>query len=185
MGNSRWCPTRSGLAVGRYWCGHKSAAGAQILLLGNSQSCCGGYRGLRDWCSGVGGGGCGAYIKGLPLLCHMFQPMHLAPLGPAVTMEPASSLEVGGKGSSDCAWVGEEAVGWAGHGGGCSRKGGCGSSTLQQYIFSSSLEPFSCPSGLGSLSCSLWVTFNYPVKSKKVEKQHRLRRMAGDRSAMK
>lgn len=114
MGNSRWCPTRFGLAVGRYWCGHRSAAGAQILLLGNSQSCCGGYRGLRDWCSG--GGGCGAYIKGLPLLCHMFQPMHLAPLGPAVTMEPASSLEVGGKGCSDClcmGWRGGCGVGWA------------------------------------------------------------------------
>lgn len=114
VGNSRWCPTRSGLAVGRYWYGHRSAAGAQILLLGNSQSCCGGYRGLRDWCSE--GRGCGAYIKGLLLLCHMFQPMHLAPLGPAVTMEPASSLEVGGKGSGDClcmGWRGGCGVGWA------------------------------------------------------------------------
>lgn len=32
--------------------------------------------------------------------------MHLVPLGPAVTMEPASSLEVGGKDSSDCLWMG-------------------------------------------------------------------------------
>lgn len=78
-----------------------------------------------------------------------------------------------------CAWVGEEAVGWAGHGEGCNRKGGaCGSSILQQYILSSSLVPFSGPRG------SLWVTFTYPVKSNRVERQCRHRRMAGDRPAM-
>lgn len=35
----------------------------------------------------------------------MFCLVQLAPMGPAVTMEPASSLEVGGKGSSDCLWM--------------------------------------------------------------------------------
>lgn len=44
----------------------------------------------------------------------MFWPVQLAPVGPAVTMEPASSLEVVGKAPVIvCGWNGEEAVEWA------------------------------------------------------------------------
>lgn len=123
MGNSRWCPTRSGLAVGRYWYGHRSAAGAQILLLGNSQSCCGGYRGLRDWCSEGGAvertsKAClSSAICSSPCIWHPW--VLLSPWSPPLPLKLVGKALV-----IVCAWAGEEAVGWAGHGEGCNRKGG-------------------------------------------------------------
>lgn len=160
--NSRWCPTRSGLALGRHWCGHGSAAGAQSLLLGNSQSCCAGCRGQGGWCGEAGA----AELTSKACLCSaicsspcIWYPwVLLSPWSPPLPLKLVEMAPV-----IVCGWVGEEAVGWGGHGGGCYRRLGCRSSTLQ-CILSSSLGPFSCPRGLGSLSCSLGVTLTYPVK---------------------
>lgn len=119
-------PTQSGLTVGGI-----SVGIGQLLdsgpPAGQLPSCCGSRRGQSSWCSEVGP----AELTSKACLCSAICSSLCSwpPWGPAVTMEPASSLEVGRKRLQWLFVDGMERRLWGGlarHGRGCYNRVGVG-----------------------------------------------------------